>query len=944
MRITAVTLGKKHWTLTSKLISLNLTEGEHMKKILDWNAYLEKGTQAAAEGIVMLRNENAALPLKDGEQAALFGRIQLHYYKSGSGSGGLVNVSKVIGITEGLIEAGVNVNQKLLDTYKAWEQDNPYDIGAGWGGEPWSQKEMPISDSLADEIAAECDIAIVVIGRTAGEEADMKNEKGSYLLSDGEEQMLSTVRRHFKRVAVILNTAGIIDMGFVEKYSPDAVLYVWHGGMTGGSGAARVLTGKTSPSGKLPDTIAKTISDYPSSNFQGDEHKVIYGEDIYVGYRYFETFAPERVLFPFGFGLSYTSFDISIISFEHTNDNCCRLSVRVKNTGDHSGKEVVQIYASAPQGKLGKSAKVLCAFEKTRLLGKADEQRIDFEFPDEVFSSYDDAGESGFKSCFVLEEGKYVIYAGTSCQDIIKAGDFTVAKTYPVKKCVQALAPVEPFKRMKAVQGGGIAVCYEDAPLLEESEAVRRRENLPAEIPYTGGKGIRLCDVRSGKSDMRDFIAQLSDYDLSCIIRGEGMSSPRVTPGTAAAFAGVTDSLDSLGIPAVCCTDGPSGMRLDCGTKAFSLPSGTLLASTFNRELISELFEMTGLEMAVNKIDCLLGPGMNIHRHPLNGRNFEYFSEDPLLTGEIAAAQLKGFHKAGVTGTIKHFCANNKETGRHTINSVVSERALREIYLKGFEIAVKKGGAKTIMTTYGAVNGLWTAGSYDLNTTILRQDWDFKGVVMTDWWSTMNRRDRDEDPKDFAAMAAAQNDIYMVVGNSADNPDNTLEELKSGYLSRGELQRNAANICRFAMDTRAMDRLSGCEEEVEIINRPKEEAADIGNGAAVYDLPGRLELCPDGICTDKGSDYIFIVDANPLGKYNITVTASAQASKLAQIPLTVFSMGTPCATFTFNGTDGKAVSYSCQSFFFSRYTTLRLYFAQSGLNIHSIVIELCKEQ
>ncbi len=257
--------------------------------------------------------------------------------------------------------------------------------------------------------------------------------------------------------------------------------------------------------------------------------------------------------------------------------------------------------------------------------------------------------------------------------------------------------------------------------------------------------------------------------------------APLVTPGTAAAFGGVSKSLiERLGIPSVCCSDGPSGMRLDCGVKAFSLPNGTIIGCTFNPKLIEELYTCTGYEMIVQKVDCLLGPGMNIHRHPLNGRNFEYYSEDPYVTGSFAMAMLKGLQTAGVTGAAKHFCANNQETRRHFANPVVSERALREIYLKGFEMIVKSGVADTIMTTYGPVNGVWTAGNYDLCTTILRKEWGFKGIVMTDWWAAINERGGEPDKTNFAAMAMAQNDIYMVCPDGSTNAsgDNTQRRLR----------------------------------------------------------------------------------------------------------------------------------------------------------------------
>ncbi len=911
-----------------------------MEKTLDWNRYLDKAAETVAEGIVMLKNDNNALPLKRDSEVAVFGRIQLHYYKSGTGSGGLVNVTRVTGITDGLIESGrVKVNSRLLDVYKKWDEENPYDIGTGWGGEPWSQAEMPLDDKLVSDIASSCETAIAVIGRTAGEEQDSKNAKGAYLLSDGEEEMLGIIRKHFKYVVVLLNVGGIIDMGFVQKYSPDSVLYVWQGGMTGGTGTAMVLTGEVSPSGKLPDTIAKSISDYPSDKYFGNTERNFYSEDIYVGYRYFETFAQDKVLYPFGFGLSYTSFDISASNAEYKNGSVS-LDVTVKNIGAYSGKEVVQIYCGAPQGKLGKPAKVLCGFEKTRLLEPDEAQTIHIDIPHYSFASYDDSGASGYKSCYVLEKGQYIIYAGADVRSAEGAFSFELDKTLCVEKCTQALAPVLPFERMKpSVCNDKPELTFEIVPLSEIDEAQRRNTYMYADLPYTGDKGIKLADVKSGKAAMENFIAQLSDKDLACIVRGEGMGSPKVTPGTASAFGGVTDSLAAFGIPCACCSDGPSGMRLDCGTKAFSLPNGTLIASTFNKELLTELFTLMGREMSANNVDCLLGPGMNIHRHPLNGRNFEYFSEDPYLTGMMATAELKGLHSEGVTGTVKHFCGNNQETNRHGIDSAASERALREIYLKGFEIAVKEGKASTVMTTYGSVNGLWTAGSLDLNYVILRREWGFDGVVMTDWWAHINRRGEKENTTDLAAMVSAVNDVYMVCADSEKNGDNIEQALAEGKLTRGELQRCAGNICKFMLTTHAMDRLCGCADTVNIINRCTEDEETNDKDVVFYELNQKLTISPDDIITDRGSGYVFALDVNPTGLYRITVSASSTQSATAQLPMTIFSMGTPCGTLTFNGTDGKPVEMSCSCNFFSRFTAIRLYFAQSGLTIHSITFE-----
>lgn len=911
-----------------------------MERILDWNKYLDTAAKMVSEGIVMLKNENNALPLDTNKEVAVFGRIQFHYYKSGTGSGGMVNVTKVVNILDGLIDNGVKVNEKLLGTYRKWDKENPFDLGEGWGGEPWSQKEMPLDEGLVKETAKSCETAIVIIGRTAGEEQDNRLEAGSYLLSDDEIAMLTVVREHFKKVVLLLNVGNIIDMTDINRIAPDAVLYVWQGGMTGGKGTADVLTGKVSPSGKLPDTIAYKASDYPSdANFGREENRDIYAEDIYVGYRYFETFAKEKVLYPFGFGLSYTEFEIKTEKAEIT-EGAVKLSVSVKNIGSYKGKEVIEVYCEAPQGRLGKAARVLCGFEKTRELVPQEEQVVEIAVDIAKLASYDDSGVTGNKSCYVLEAGEYKFYVGSDVRSAEYACSFEQGEDLVTERLTQSLAPVESFERIKPVcEGGAFSIGREAVPVSEVDESARRLEKLPKEIAYTGDKGIKLWDVKNGKNTMDEFIAQLSDYDLSCIIRGEGMGSPRVTAGTASAFGGVSENLNGFGIPAGCCSDGPSGMRLDCGTKAFSLPNGTMIASSFNKELTSELFTFMGLEMAANKVDCLLGPGMNIHRHPLNGRNFEYFSEDPFLTGKMAAAELKGMAGAGVTGTIKHFCANNRETNRHFIDSVVSERALREIYLKGFEIAVKEGGASSVMTTYGIVNGLWTAGNFDLNTVILREEWGFKGFTMTDWWANINVRGKEPDKTDLAAMARAQNDVYMVCPDGEKNDDNTLAALENGGIERCELQRNAANICGFLLHTNALKRAEGIGDTVKVINREDEEQED-DKPVQFYKVDRDITLDLSDVDTKKGTSYSFALDLSNFGIYRVIVTASSTQSELAQIPMTLFSMGTAVGTFTFNGTDGKAVSMEKETPMFSRFTTFRIYFAQNGLDLHSIRFEL----
>ena len=904
------------------------------KMVLDFDRYYETARRTIAEGQVLLKNEGQVLPLPKGAKVAVFGRIQTHYYKSGTGSGGMVNVDKVTGILDALLEEGhVEVNQELLCTYREWEKQNPFDEGIGWGNEPWCQKEMPLSHELVNAAARESDYALVIIGRTAGEDQDNFNRPGSYLLTGEEEDMLGKVREAFSKMVVILNVGNIMDMGFVDRYDPDAVLYAWQGGMAGGLGTLDVLLGYVSPCGKLADTIAGRVEDYPSDANFGSRDVDFYVEDIYVGYRYFETAAKDKVRYPFGYGLSYTSFEIQTEEFDAVQGRI-RLKAVVKNTGSYAGKEVVQVYVGAPQGKLGKPEKVLVGFAKTKELAAGGSQELSFEVPFYVFASYDETGILGTPSAYVLEAGEYRVFVGNSVRDVKEAGFFGIDHVQVLETCTQALAPVRAFRRMKPQkdQEGGFSMVLEPVPLRKEAPAVRRLRNLPAEHEITGDQGYKLLDVAEGKVSMETFIAQLSKEDLACIIRGEGMGSPKVTPGTAAAFGGVSESLKGYGIPCGCCDDGPSGMRLDSGMKAFSLPNGTLLACTFNTELVGELYAFTGIEMIKNKVDALLGPGMNIHRHPLNGRNFEYFSEDPLLTGKMAAVQLRALHQAGVTGTIKHFCANNQETGRHTIDSVVSERALREIYLKGFEIAVKEGNGDSIMTTYGAVNGLWTAGSYDLNTTILRGEWKFDGFVMTDWWAMINEEGKAADKTNFGAMARAQNDVYMVCQQSDgdENQDNTLDCLKEGSLTVGELQRNAGNICRFLMGTHAFRRMNKNQVEVETVG---ESAGSILKEQEVvyYQIKDELTINLEGVSSGKGSDFVFALNMDRVGGYRVMLTAKSDLGELAQIPVTLFYQSVPFAVFTFNGTGGEWNKLEKKTVLKNKYSVMRLYFGQNGL-------------
>ena len=783
--------------------------------IVNEELYAQAARKAQAEGIVMLENRDSALPLLPGSRIALFGRTQFHYYKSGTGSGGLVNTKYVTGVREAILQRRAYALAPSVEkAYAEWLPDHPVLTGDGFT-EPWFQEEMEITDELAARAAQEAEAAVVIIGRTAGEERDNKPERGSWYLTEREESMLDRVCSAFSRTIVLLNTGNIIDMNWVAKYRPAAVLCVWQGGQEGGNGILDVLTGEVSPSGKLADTIAREVRDYPSDANFGDPERNVYAEDIYVGYRYFETFAREKVLYPFGYGLSYTSFEISGQGMESIGDDTITFRARVINTGTAPGKEVVQIYCEAPQGKLGKPARVLCAFRKTIPLDPGQYQDLKFKVPVRAITSYDDRGVTGYKSSWVLEEGTYTFHIGSSVRDTKECGSFALSGTAVIEACEEALAPIRAFERMRPVAVGdtGYKVGYEPVPLRTVPPLTRRAQRMPEEIPYTGDQGYKLSDVGDGKVTMEAFLAQLSDEDLIAMTRGEGMCSPKVTPGTAAAFGGVTDRLLYFGIPIACCSDGPSGIRMDDGTKAFSIPSGTCLACTWNRVLVKELFDWLGTEVWKNRIDSLLGPGMNIHRHPLNGRNFEYFSEDPFLTGRMAVVELRGLRESGVAGTVKHFCANSQEFRRRYTDSVISERALREIYLRGFEIAVREGAATSVMATYGSVNGAYTSSQYDLLTTILRGQFGFGGIVMTDWESFGSEENMPGSPELTSTMIRAQNDLYMVVDSAEQNSkgDDTAQGLSEGRITRGELQRAARNICGFLIDTPAYKRMYGRE-------------------------------------------------------------------------------------------------------------------------------------
>ena len=723
--------------------------------------------KAAAEACVLLKNDGT-LPLKKDEEVAVFGRCQLDWFYVGYGSGGDVHPAWRVNLIDGLKNAGQKHNAALVERYAAWTKENPADHG-WWGHWPFSHPEMELDEETVKAAAKTAETALVVIGRAAGEDRENTLEKGSYYLTEEERVMLDLVTENFAHVAVILNVGSIMDMAWVEDYGTriSAVLCVWQGGMESGNAAADILCGKTSPSGRLSDTIARYYVDYPSSkNFGGKEYNN-YAEGIFVGYRYFDRFSSKSVLFPFGFGLSYTKFKTEAGDFSHMGGELT-VTARVTNTGTMPGKEVVQLWCSAPVGALDKPKRVLCAFAKTEELYPGESGTVTLRCTDQDFASYDES-----RHAFVLESGQYRFVIGE--QEI---GTFRISEDRIVRSC---------------------------RPLKLSSDKLRQviLTELPARIKAAPAYGT-LDDVKAGKLSLEAFTAGLSVEDLEALTRGEGMMNVACgVPGNAGGFGGVTESLQKKGVSELVTADGPAGLRL----QKFSslMPIGTALACTWNTELVEALHQKLGEEMTHYGVDVHLGPGMNIHRNPLCGRNFEYYSEDPLLTGKIAAAAVRGVQSRGHASCPKHFACNNQETKRNTNDSRLSERAMREIYLRGFEICVCEAHPLTIMTSYNKVNGVWSHYNYELATAVLRGDWGFEGVVITDWW--MQHAASPEFPKlkDNAYRVRAGVDVLMPGDWKRHayryRSDGTLLDTlgQSEGITLAELQRTAMRVLQLVL-------------------------------------------------------------------------------------------------------------------------------------------------
>jgi len=751
----------------------------------------------AAEGIVLLKNEGNILPLQDTDKTAFFGRVQNDTFFVGYGSGGDVNAPYKVSYMEAIEKSEIKYDKKISRIYKKFCKKNPVDNGY-WGHWPMSYEEMPLSDDIVKISTKTCNKAILFIGRAAGEDRENTLTKGSYYLTDEEENELKLISHYFKDFAVVMNAGNIIDYSFVTRYNVPCLLIAGLGGMEAGNALVDVLTGKQSPSGHLCDTIAIDYSSYPSAENFGGKDKNIYQEDIFVGYRYFNTFCKDKVLFPFGKGLSYTTFYCSNV--ELSSDDNVSVSIRIKNTGEYDGKYTSMIYCRPPQGKLPKPEIVLCSFSKSPLLTPGASTAIRYSFDKYVFASFDDSGISGHKNCYILEKGEYTFWHGTDCADLTYIGSISVNETEILSELSERCAPVTKFMRYKPmITDSGTALTYELVPTRTTNLREHIEENLPKNGKYIN-KHLSFEDVLSGNITAKEFASSLSYEDLEAISRGHyTMNSPLGAAGNAGVFGGVTTSLIEKKVPPICCTDGPSGIRLSCTCSL--LPTGSTLAQSFNSELITRLYSSVGREMRELDSDMLLAPGMNIHRDPLCGRNFEYFSEDPVVAGLAAAAVVKGLQSSGVSACPKHFACNNQETNRTKNDSIVSQRALREIYLKPFEICIKNAKPLSVMTSYNKINGVWSHYNYELCKDILRDEWGYDGLVITDWWMQSSASPEFPRLKDQAYRVRSHVNVLMPGGKRVGKkvPDGTLLETldKPDGIRSAEIQDNAEDVLNF---------------------------------------------------------------------------------------------------------------------------------------------------
>lgn len=713
---------------------------------------MEIAKQIEAEGIVLLENEDDVLPLKN-KKVNVFGASSCALAFAGAAGSGAVRADKAVGFYEALTNAGIEYNEDIYDIYAEYTDANSSGGLLDYVGSVLEQffyggkAEMPISnisDSVMSNAVAYSDTAVVVIGRVGTEMKDLSID--DLKLSSEEKNMLNKVCTTFSNVIVVFNLSNIMDMSWLDDYeSIKAAMIMWLPGEVATDSVGKVLSGEVNPSGKLVDTIAYNLEDHPSNiNFGNYQYTgvsgipkyfVNYCEGIYVGYRYFETFAPEKVMYPFGYGLSYTDFTWNVKSFNADKDNVT-IEVEVTNTGNVAGKDVVQIYFSAPyyMGKIEKSSIELAAYDKTKLLEPGESEVLTISYATEDMASYDSKNEEAW----VLDKGDYTIYLARDVRTFEKSFTYNVPETVVYKTDSFSGATIQNLFEfaegdLTYMSRADINNTYPKSPTnYEATEEVLNSDVRPdpiteGEVPKTGVEYedgvITLSDVADDESLWDKFLDQLTIDEQIELISDSGYE---------------TIAIDRLGVPATSDNDGPSCIKGPGGLlytdSGLAFPVATVIACTWNDELAEEFGKAIGQEGIELGTHVWYAPGCNIHRSPLGGRNNEYFSEDPLLSGKMSSAVTKGAQSTGLIVTVKHFVANDQETNRQSngLYTWLNEQSLREIYLEPFEISVKEGKAYGIMTAYNRIGNQWCSGSKALVTDLLRNEWGFDGYVITD--------------------------------------------------------------------------------------------------------------------------------------------------------------------------------------------------------------------
>lgn len=798
----------------------------------------EVARKAGADSIVLLEHDKT-LPLKEGALVALYGKGARHTVKGGTGSGD-VNSREFVSIEKGLLNGGFTVTTKsYLDEYdKIFDQavidyeefvKNEIGVLSEWtvrAENPFKHPKGPkiSSDDVSKDKA---DVAIYVISRNSGEGADRHADEGDYLLSVDEVEDIETLGKAYGNLVVVLNVGAVVDIRKLRSIEGvGTILLMGQLGSASGDALCDVLSGKVTPSGKLVDTWAVDYYDYPSSaefsHNNGDIDDEYYTEGIYVGYRYFDSFNI-KPMYGFGYGLSYTTFDIKTLSA--SNDGMViTVKAEVTNTGDFKGKEVVQAYISKPSRMLHQPKRELCCFKKTKELMPGEKTEVELLFNLKDLYSYDDV-----ESACILDKGDYTVFVGNSIETSVPEVKITLDKKVTLTKCKNAFAGVlhheelEPNSEYKIGETNfSLSVSASD---IETKNIVYTENNVF--LSTDKDDLVAVKDVISGKATVEDFVSQLTAEEMAelCVgITRVGEDTPlgifaKLVPGA----AGETSSIcsESRGLRPIVMADGPAGVRINQSFEhegktyyqfCTAIPIGWNLAMTWDTKVLEGLGDVIGQEMEEYRVDTWLAPALNIHRNPLCGRNFEYYSEDPYLSGMMAAAITKGVQAhPGKSVTIKHFAANNLEDNRYFNNSHVSERVLREIYLKGFEICVKTAKPKALMTSYNLINGLHTANHRGLITEVLRDEWEYEGVVMTDWSTTENKPSLTASNIPVYPIASAVGCIYagndLIMPGCYENVDDILKaindnEVVDGFkITMADLQAATLNVVKLIIDS-----------------------------------------------------------------------------------------------------------------------------------------------